>query len=136
DYQKALEFYLKALEVGPRNERRTEVELQAARCYQLLGQLPEEAKRYAQFVKAHPDSPLEIEARFHLGEVQLAQNQPEEARRTWQDLLARHGTSKSELIAKAAFDLSTAYGLPNSPSDENLNLGVAALESFLKKYPD
>ena len=68
DYQKALEFYLKALEVGPRNDHRTEVELQAARCYQLLGQLPEAAKRYAQFVKDHPDSPLEIEARFRLGE--------------------------------------------------------------------
>ncbi len=90
DYQKALDFYLKALEVGPENDRRAEVELQAARCYQLLNQLPEAAKRYARFIKDRPDSQLIIEARFRLGEVQLAENQAEEARRTWQDLLAAH----------------------------------------------
>jgi alpha-2-macroglobulin len=136
DYQKALDFYLKALEVGSQNDRRDEIELQAARCYQLLNQLPEAAKRYAQFVKDHSDSKLIIEARFRLGEVQLAQNQPEEARRTWQDLLAAHGTGKSEQIAEAAYNLSLTYGIPNPQSDENLALGVAALESFLKNYSD
>jgi alpha-2-macroglobulin len=132
DYQKALDFYLKALEVGPQNDRRDEIELQAARCYQLLNQLLEAAKRYAQFIKDHPDSKLIIEARFRLGEAQLAQNQPEEARRTWQDLLAAHGTAKSERIAEAAYNLSLTYGIPNPQSDENLALGVATLESFLK----
>ena len=136
DYQKALDFYLKALEVGPQNERREEVELQAARCYQLLNQLPEAAKRYSQFVKDHPDSQHDIEARFRLGEVQLAQNQPEEARRTWQDLLAAHGSAKSERIAEATFNLSLTYGIPNPQTDENLSLGVAALEAFVSKYPD
>ncbi len=136
DYQKALDFYLKALEVGPNNARRAEVELLAARCYQLLGKLPDAAARYAQFIKDHADLPSVIEARFRLGEVQLAQNQPEEARRTWQDLLAAHADAKSDLIPQAAFNLSETFGLPNPGSDENLNLGVASLESFLKNYPD
>jgi alpha-2-macroglobulin len=135
DYKKALDFYLKALADMPAGARRIEVELQVARCYQLLNQLPEAAKRYGQFVKDHPDEAMEIEARFRLGEVQLAQSQPQDARRTWQDLLAAHPDSSSQRIAEAAYNLSLTYGIPNPPTDEDLNLGVAALESFVKKYP-
>ncbi len=136
DYAKALGFYGQALEVGPKPARRMEIELQMARCQQLLNQLPDAAARYTQFIKDHPDAPSLVEARYRLGEVQQAQNQPEEARRTWQDLLAAHPDSKSDLIPKAAFNLSVTYALPNPSSDEDLNLGVAALESFLKRYPD
>ena len=135
DYKKALDFYQKALEDQPPGERRIEVELRVARCYQLLNQLPEAAKRFTQFIKDHPEASAVIEARFRLGEVELAQNQPQEARRTWQDLLAAHPDAKSERIAEAAYNLSLTYGLPNPGSDEDLNLGVAALQSFLKNYP-
>ena len=76
-----------------------------ARCFQLLNQLPDAAAQYVQFVKDHPDAAEVIEARFRLGEVQLAQNQPQEARRTWQDLLAAHPDSKSERIPEAAFKI-------------------------------
>ena len=48
----------------------------------------------------------------------------------------RTATAKSERIAEAAYNLSLTYGIPNPQSDENLALGVAALESFLKNYPD
>ena len=135
DYKKALDFYLKALADMPAGARRIEVELQVARCNQLLNQLPEAATRYAQFVKDHPDDAAEIEARFRLGEVQLAQSEPQDARRTWQDLLAAHADSPSERIAEAAYNLSLTFGIPSPPTDEDLNLGVAALESFVKKYP-
>ncbi len=136
DYQKALEFYLKALEEQPAGERRIEVELGVARCYQLLNQLPESAKRYTQFIKDHADAASVVEARFRLGEVQLAQGQAEDARHTWKDLLTIHADSKSERIAEASFNLSLTYGIPNPPSDESLNLGVAALDAFLKRFPD
>ena len=136
DYAKALEFYNKALEVGPKPERRIEVELRVARCYQELKNLPEAAKRFAQFSKEHPDSPLDIEARYRLGEVQLAQNQREEARRTWQDLLAAYPDDPSERVAEAMFNLSQTYGLPNPENDEALDRGVASLEAFIKRFPE
>ena len=136
DYAKSLEFYQKALEVGPKPESRAEIELRVARCYQQLNNQPEAAKRYQQFVKDHAGTPQEVEARFRLGEVQMAMNQPAEARRTWQDLLAAHADDKSERIAEATFKISETYGLPSPASAEALNLGVASLDNFLKKYPD
>src|SRR4030095_9515408 len=87
DYNKALEFYQQELRVGPKPERRAEVELQVARCYQLLGNHQEAANHYSKFLK---DRPLteetktpeavkrDIEARFRLGEAQLALGQREE----------------------------------------------------------
>ncbi|HVX09744.1 MAG TPA: tetratricopeptide repeat protein [Pirellulales bacterium] len=136
DFTKALEFYNKALEVGPHPDKREEVELRVARCYQELGNHAEAAQRYAQFTKSHPDSPLDLEARYRLGEVQLALNQREEARRTWQDLLATYAGNKSERVAEATFNLSQTYGLPAPSSTEDLDLGVAALEVFLERYPE
>lgn len=134
DYAKALEFYNKVLEVGPKPDVRVEVELRVARCQQQLGKLPEAAALLAKLIKDRAGSPQEIEARFRLGEVYMALNQPEEARRTWQDLLAAHPDSGSERIAEAGFNLSLTFGLPTPASPEMLNLGVAALEAFLKKH--
>ncbi|HQU41753.1 MAG TPA: tetratricopeptide repeat protein, partial [Pirellulales bacterium] len=136
DYAKALEFYNKALEVGPQPEKREEIELRVARCYQQLGNHQEAANRYTQFTKDHPASPLDIEARYRLGEAHLAMGQREEARRTWQDLLATYADNKSERTAEATFKLSETYGLPAPSSTEDLELGVASLETFLKKFPE
>ena len=66
----------------------------------------------------------------------MALGQQAEARRTWQDLLAAHADDKSERIAEATFKIAETYGLPTPPNPESLNLGVAALENFLKKYPE
>lgn len=136
DYAKALDFFGKALEVGPAPEKKAEIDLQVGQCLQSLGRLDEAAARYAQFAKDYPDSPLEIEARFRLGETQLAQGQLEAARVTWQDLLAVRGASKSPRIAEAAFNLSLTYQMPSPPTDDALNLGVASLEAFIEKYPE
>jgi uncharacterized protein YfaS (alpha-2-macroglobulin family)/TolA-binding protein len=136
DYAKALDFYLRALEVGPEPDRRTEVELLVAQCYQALGNLQEAANRFQQFAKDHPASPLEIEARYRLGECQLGMGLPQDARRTWQDLLADRGDSQNERIAEAALRISETYALPNPGSDEDLSLGVASLEAFLEKFPE
>lgn len=136
DYNKALQFYTQALEVGPKPEKRAEVKLLAARCFQALGNLQEAAARYAKFSKDHPESELDVEARYRLGECQLGQGQHAEARRTWQDLLAAYANDKSERIAEAAFNLSQTWHLPAPQSDEELELGVASLEGFLERYPE
>ncbi|MGQ9576072.1 MAG: tetratricopeptide repeat protein, partial [Thermoguttaceae bacterium] len=112
DYAKALEFYRKALEVGPKPQRKIEVELLVAQCQQHLGKLDEAARLYEQFLKEHPQSPLEIEARFRLGQCQLAQGKFKDARRTWQDLLAEYPDCGSERVAEAAFELSRTWGIP------------------------
>ena len=136
DFAKALEFYNKALEVGPNPEKRAEVELLVARCFQSLGNLQEAANRYTQFSKDHATHALDVEARYLLGECQLGLGQPEDARRTWQDLLAAYPDDKSPRIAEATFNLSQTYNLPAPQTDDELGLGVASLEAFLKRYPD
>ncbi len=156
DYQKALEFYNKALEVGPKAEKRTEVELLVAQCHQEVKQYDKAIPRYQKFIKDHPDSKLDIEARFRLGESQLSAGQAKPARRTWQDLLARYTDSKEERIAEASYKLSRTWGIPPggqqqdpqppNPSEQqgasiptgpdSLDLGVAALEAFLARFPE
>jgi uncharacterized protein YfaS (alpha-2-macroglobulin family)/TolA-binding protein len=90
DYQKALNFYQKALEVGPKAEKRIEVELLVAQCQQKLGKLDEAAAGFEKFIKEHGQSPLDVEARFLLGQCRLAQGNLKLARRVWQDLLAKY----------------------------------------------
>jgi uncharacterized protein YfaS (alpha-2-macroglobulin family)/TolA-binding protein len=136
DYQKALGFFQNALAVGPKPEKKREVEMLVAECYFNLGNFAEAARLYDKFVKDYPDAPELVEAKFRLGESQLKQGQLAEARRTWQDLLAAHADNKSPRIAEATFNLSLTYSMPNPPSDEDLGLGVAALDAFVKKYPD
>ena len=89
-----------------------------------------------QFLQTYDDSPLEVEVRFRLGEVQLAQGQHQEARRTWQDLLAKHLDSSSDRIAQAMFLLSRTWQIPEPQDDQQLSLGVTALEAFWKRFPD
>jgi len=136
DFAKAMEFYRKALEVGPKPAEKIEVELLVAQCQQELGELDEAAGLYEKFIEAHPKHALEVEARFRLGECRLAQGKRAEARRTWQDLLAEHADSSSERIAEAAFRLSRCWRIPQPQSDEELSLGVAALEAFLARFPE
>lgn len=136
DYQKALGFFQNALAVGPKPEKKREVEMQVAECYFNLGNFAEAARLYAQFVKDYPDAAELVEAKFRLGESQLKQGQLAEARRTWQDLLAAHADNKSPRIAEATFNLSLTYQMPSPQSDEDLGLGVAALDAFVKKFPD
>ncbi|HEV3021748.1 MAG TPA: tetratricopeptide repeat protein [Pirellulales bacterium] len=136
DFAKALEFYNKDLEVGPKPEKRAEVELLVARCYQSLGNLQEAANRFAQFSKDHATHAIDVEARYLLGECYLGLGRREDARRTWQDLLAAYADSPSPRIAEATFNLSPTYGLPAPQTDDELGLGVASLEAFLKRFPD
>ncbi|HUY34628.1 MAG TPA: tetratricopeptide repeat protein [Pirellulales bacterium] len=137
DFAKALEFYTKALAVGPRPEKRAEIELLVARCYQSQGNLQEAANRFAQFLSVGWAPPAnDVEARYLLGECQLGLGQHEQARRTWQDLLAAYPNDKSPRIAEAAFNLSRTYNLPAPQTDDELGLGVASLEAFVKRFPE
>ncbi|MGA2032865.1 MAG: tetratricopeptide repeat protein, partial [Thermoguttaceae bacterium] len=135
DYAKALEFYRKALEVGPIRDKRIEVELRVAECQQRLAHYAEAAALYEQFSKQYPQSPLDVEARFCLGECRQAAGNAKEARRVWQDLLAKYVDSQSPRIADAQFALARTWNIPQPGNDEELSLGTAALAAFLERFP-
>ena len=80
DYEKALVFYLKALEVGPKQEEQERIELQFACCHQELGRHDDAAKLYRKFLGDHKKSSLDVEVRFRLGQVELAMGQQKETR--------------------------------------------------------
>ncbi len=136
DYEKALTFYSRALEVGPPSTERQRVALQIARCHQELGHQDEAVRLYQEFIQAYPQSVLDMEARYRLGEIQLARGQFAQARRAWQDLLAKHAGSSSERIAEAMFQLSRTWQVPAPESDRQLSLGVAALDTFCQQFPN
>ena len=135
DYEKALEFYQKAVAVGPQLDQRVKLELLIAECYEKLDQRDKAVPLYEQFIRSHADHDLAIEARFRLGETHLAASQLVQARRTWEDLLELHKGSDSPRMAAATYRLSLTYRIPTPQSAEELSLGVAALEAFLEQYP-
>ncbi|MEK6237203.1 MAG: tetratricopeptide repeat protein, partial [Planctomycetales bacterium] len=135
NYSAALKFYEKSLGAGPRAEKRAQIKLLAAQCEQNMKRHSQAAARYAQFVKDHPQSELVVEARYRLGVCLLANGGRSEARRAWEDLLALHPQSNSERIPEAAYGLGLTHRMPKPDDDEQLSLGVAALERFLKRFP-
>ncbi len=136
DFEKALLFYQKSLEVGPKPDERMRVELQSARCHQELGRHDEAAKLFRKFLEDHKKSPLDVEVRYRLGEVELAMGQHNQARRTWQDLLAEHVDSTSPRVAEVMFLLSRTWLIPQPQDEKQLSLGVGALEAFLQRFPE
>jgi uncharacterized protein YfaS (alpha-2-macroglobulin family)/TolA-binding protein len=135
DYEKALEFYSQALEVGPKPEKRTEVALLVAQCHQNAGRAAEAAKLYAKFSSDHPIGPWDLEARYRLGECHLKEGNLKEARRVWQDLLAKHLDARSERIPEALYQVARTWRIPEPQNDEGLSLGVAALDAFCERFP-
>jgi len=135
DYEKALDFYGRALSVGPKLDSRVRVELLIGQCQQKLNKLKEAAELYRKFLREHVDHPLVVEARFRLGETLLANTQRAEAREAWQDLLDLHQGSASDLLPQAAFRTAETYQMPTPEDEEQLSLGVAALRRFLENFP-
>ena len=82
---------------------------------------------------------MQSEAKFNLGAVLLAAGQRVQARKTWQDFLAAAADQPderiAELLAKAKFSLTHTFGMPAPGTIGDLELGVAAAESFLAAYP-
>ncbi len=140
DFAKALEFYRKSLEIVPEGEKRIRTEFRVARCLQELQNWPEAIKQYTEFTEKRAENPLHVEALFRLGEASLAAGQRVEARKAWQDLLAKYGTAEegkelSPRVAEAAYQLAKTWSIPIPANVADLNLGVGALESYLKRFP-
>jgi uncharacterized protein YfaS (alpha-2-macroglobulin family)/outer membrane protein assembly factor BamD (BamD/ComL family) len=147
DYNQALSFYAQALQLKPSRAVRQKVELRIARCHQELNQLPQAIEAYRNFLAAYTGRKvqpadrlppaLEVDATFQLGRAQLAAGQPAEARKTWQDFLTSDAAKEAggKLIAEATYQLAHTYGVPTPATVGDLELGVAALEKFVKAFP-
>ncbi|MCC7421630.1 MAG: tetratricopeptide repeat protein, partial [Planctomycetaceae bacterium] len=147
DYAQALSWYQEALKLQPGLALRQKIEYRIARSHQELGQHNEALtafnnwlQRYASDNTAKADrvpAAMEAEARYQYGRAQLAAGQPAEARKTWQDFLTSPAAKEAggELVAEASYRLAGTYGIPTPGSIGDLELGVAALEKFLKAYP-
>lgn len=136
EYGKALQFYQKALEVGPKPRTQDKINLQIARSHDHMGQQGQAIEVYRKLVADSEDDSIRLTARYELGDLYLKTGQHAEARKTWEDLLALHNRENSDLLPKASFRLAETYHFPNPPSDQDLELGVAALEDYLAKYPE
>ena len=76
DCSLALEFYQKALEIGVHPEKRAAVELRLAECHERTGKTEEAIKLYTIFSQQHAKDPLDVEARFRLGECAMIPTAP------------------------------------------------------------
>lgn len=135
DYNKAREFYTKALEVNPSPSLQARIAFQIARCHHLASEWPQAATAYRDFLQRFPGDVREIQARLYLGEVLLAMNSSVEARRVWEDLLSKFGDQPDEEVATAAFRLAETRGMPSPNTDEDLSQGVNYLRQFLERFP-
>jgi TolA-binding protein len=147
DYQQALTYYQESLKLRPSLKVRQETELKIARCHQELGQFDESIATYQKYLTEYASaktddakiSPadLEIEVRYQLGRAQLAKGQNDEARRTWQDFLRSPLAKKAEAdrIARITYEIAHTHGIPQPGSETAMERGVAALETFLKEFP-
>ena len=147
DYKQALTYFQQALQLRSGLTRKQKIEFRIARCQQELRQYPQAIASFGAFLKKHAsektkdenrvDAKLEVEARFQLGRAQLSTGRAAEARKTWQDFLSSDAAKKSggDFIAQATYQIAKSYGIPRPPSVPNLELGVSALEKFLKQFP-
>ncbi len=147
DYPLALTYYQESLKLRPSLKLRQETEIKIARCQQEAAQADPAIAAYEKFLSEYASAKtddarrapakLEIEVRYQLGKTQLAKGQNEEARRTWQDFLSSPLAKKADpdRIAHITYDLAKTHGIPKPGSETEMERGVAALETFLKQFP-
>ncbi|MBT6483831.1 MAG: tetratricopeptide repeat protein, partial [Planctomycetaceae bacterium] len=152
DYTQALAYYQEALKLEPSLAVRHDVEPRIGRCFHELGKHGEAIAAYRSYLARYADEKTkaddrtpantEVEVRFQLGRSQLTAGQNAEARKTWQDLvqqkpefLKKPGFAAAERIAVATYQIARTFGMPAPGTIGDLELGVTALESFLKAYP-
>ncbi|MCA9214732.1 MAG: tetratricopeptide repeat protein [Planctomycetales bacterium] len=136
DYAKAQAFFAKAIEAAPESKQRPETELKIGECLAKTQNWGEAINAFSAIIENYPDHSLELEARYRLGNAQFQNGAKVEARRTWQDLLAKFKSSDSKRIAEARYHLALTYEMPHPNNRSDLDLGVAAVRAFVAEHPD
>lgn len=148
DYAKAKTYYAEALELEPSEEVRRMIEFRIARSHQELGEHDAAINAYRKWIADYsPDyapnqrrvlKRFESEVRYEVGRALLAAGRRGEARRALQDFVASEFFTMGhpDLKAQAAYRIGLTYGLPAPNDTDDLELGVAAHERFLKEFPE
>ncbi len=143
DYDKGYRLLRKALELQLGKGTRDEVSFKLGRCMEMAKKWNEAANDYQSYLNEFgKEGKHKEEARYALGYCQLQVGRGEEARRVWRDLIDDLGQKEESLTAQqrrlwadAAFHIAKTYGLPNPGNVHYLDLGVSALQDFLKRFP-
>ena len=142
NYEKAHNLYQHALELEISDDLKDELTYRLGRMMQLAGDFSRAIKDYqAYLTRFDADSGQRFyQAKYHLSECKIAQNQHQSARLGIVDLLELLSGVKSEkyidLIRDARFLLTRAFHFPKPETDQELVLGVKAAEDFVSAYSE
>ncbi|MBX3441047.1 MAG: tetratricopeptide repeat protein [Planctomyces sp.] len=147
DYAQALAFYQEVPKLGVSPALQRQVEFRMALCQRRLQAHGEAIAAFQALLAVHqrPGAPPEeqltpamlAETRYELGGAQLESGQPADARRTWQDLLAADADNADirSFRVLAASRIPATHGFPQPGNISQLELGLAAVDRFLKEFP-
>jgi len=164
NYERALKFYEQALELEPAAEMRDELLFRVAVCKAKLNDPAAAVERFERYLLTFDDAfralwrethlgqklppaadragAHTLAARAALGEALLSAGRVVAARGVLEDLLAllSEKADNSEQAAQAQLDalrlLALTHGMPNPPTDDALNAGVAALRRLIAAFPE
>ncbi|RUL89070.1 tetratricopeptide repeat protein [Tautonia sociabilis] len=119
---------------------RARILVRMGRASQEAGNPGRAVSEFQSYLDEYPDGDDRLQARLHLAEAQLDSGQPLPARLTATDLardLEKAGGDEADAIRPEALILvARSHGLPSpQASDEEVELGIAALNRFLDDYP-
>lgn len=132
DPRRAVTFYDLALELGLPTERARNVRLLAAQAELRASDSAGAIRRLEPLLADLAGQRDEGRARLLLGDAYRSAGDPSKARATYRDLIA--AAPDSAEAADASFKIAETFGVP-SPGPQLLDLAVAALEAFAKRYP-
>ena len=139
DPEGAYALMAKARTLAQGGALRAELLLAMARASQQGGNHGRAIGDFQAYMNENPPGSERIDARYGLGESQLASGQSVPARLTWsdlaRDLIGKDLKQAIDLRGRALYGVARTYGIPNPPDDNSLGLGVAALRRLLAADP-
>ena len=142
NYDKAHNLYQHALELGISDDLKSELTYRLGWMMQLAKKFSRAIKDYQVYL-THFDADSGqryYQAKYHLAECKVGQNQHRSARLDVVDLLKSLSELKSEryidLIRDAKFLLTRTYHFPKPETDQELALGIKAAEDFISAYSE
>ena len=140
NYDKAHNLYQHALGLGISDDLKNELTYRLGRMMQLAEKFSQAIKDYQVYLNRFDAGSGQryYQAKYHLAECEVSQNQHRNARLDVVDLLESLSELKSEryidLISDAKFLLTRTYRFPKPETAQELALGIKAAEDFIDAY--
>ena len=140
NYDKAHNLYQHALGLGISDDLKNELTYRLGRMMQLAEKFSQAIKDYQVYLNRFDAGSGQryYQAKYHLAECEVSQNQHRNAQLGVVDLLESLSELKSEryidLISDAKFLLTRTYRFPKPETAQELALGIKAAEDFIDAY--